>query len=128
LQVRKGRLLQRSKKELRTSKLPPNQKIRIITILHQFRDKAARAVPDVGQLTRENCDAINELWERIKNIEVPSLVEQLETNHPFRAELDDGILRLLGIENAKQRTLLAAIFRRGAYVAIEALKQTMGAE
>jgi predicted ArsR family transcriptional regulator len=36
LQVREGRLLQRSKEELRTSKLPPNPKITIITILHQL--------------------------------------------------------------------------------------------
>jgi hypothetical protein len=34
-----------AKKQKRTArlKLPPNQKIRIITILHQFRDKPARA-------------------------------------------------------------------------------------
>lgn len=47
MQVREGRLLQRSKEELRTSKLPQNQKIRIITILHQFRDKHARELVTV---------------------------------------------------------------------------------
>jgi len=33
---------QESRKQMHTSKLPPNPKTRIITILHQFRDKAAR--------------------------------------------------------------------------------------
>ena len=37
----KGGYCKEAKKELQTSKLPPNQKIRIITILHQFRDKPA---------------------------------------------------------------------------------------
>jgi hypothetical protein len=35
--------LQRDKEELHASNLPPNQKIRLITTLHQLRDKAARA-------------------------------------------------------------------------------------
>jgi hypothetical protein len=83
-------------------------------------------IPDVGKLSQDNCDAINVLWERIKNIQAPSLIEQLETNHPFRAELDDGILKLLGIEDSQQRTLMADRFRRGAYVAIDTLKRTMG--
>jgi hypothetical protein len=30
------------RERLNSSNLPPNQKIRVITILHQFRDKAAR--------------------------------------------------------------------------------------
>ncbi len=38
----KGGYCKEAKKELWTSKLPSNQKIRILTILHQFRDKAAR--------------------------------------------------------------------------------------
>ena len=42
LQVREGRLLQRNKEELCAPKLPPNPKIRITTILDQFRDKPAR--------------------------------------------------------------------------------------
>jgi hypothetical protein len=46
LQVREGRILQRSKEELRASKLPPNQKIRIITILHQLFNPPARAAGD----------------------------------------------------------------------------------
>ncbi|NIO36424.1 hypothetical protein GTO27_01830 [Candidatus Bathyarchaeota archaeon] len=84
-------------------------------------------VPDIGQLTQEQCNMINQLWEKIRNIEVPSLIEQLESNHPFRAELDDGVLRILvlGISNAEQRTSLANIFRRGAYTAIKALQRTM---
>ena len=82
-------------------------------------------VPDVGQLTQEQCNMINQLWEKIRNIEVPSLIEQLESNHPFRAELDDGILQILGISNAERRTFLTNIFRRGAYTAIKALQHTM---
>ena len=40
---------QEDRKHVYTSKLPPNQKIRLVTILHQFRDKAARAkFADIG--------------------------------------------------------------------------------
>jgi hypothetical protein len=38
----KGGYCKRSKKELRTSKLPPNPKIRIMTILHQLFNPPAR--------------------------------------------------------------------------------------
>lgn len=82
-------------------------------------------VPDVGQLTQEQCNMIDQLWEKIRNVEVPSLIEQLESNHPFRAELDDGLLQILGISSAEQRTSLADIFRRGAHTAIRALQRTM---
>jgi hypothetical protein len=83
-------------------------------------------VPDIGQLTSEQCNMINELWEKIKSIEVPSLIDQLESNHPFRAELDDGILRILGIKGSEHRTSAAYVFRRGVYAAIKALQNTMG--
>jgi hypothetical protein len=82
-------------------------------------------VPDVGRITQEQRDMIDQLWEKIRNIEAPSLFEQLESNHPFRTELDDGILQILGISNMEQRTSLANTFRRGAHTAIKTLQQTM---
>ena len=43
---------QEGQKQMHTSKLPPNPKTRIITILRQFRDKAARVRSDnVGRMT-----------------------------------------------------------------------------
>jgi hypothetical protein len=83
-------------------------------------------VPDITQLTPQQCKKINDLWEKIKNVEVPSLIDQLESNHPFRTELDDGLLLILGISDVRQRTALASVFRRGAYTAIRALQDTMG--
>jgi hypothetical protein len=82
-------------------------------------------VPDVGQLTQEQRHRINQLWERISKIEVPSLIEQLECNHPFRVELDNGLLQILGISDPERRESLATIFRRGIYTAIKALQDTM---
>lgn len=82
-------------------------------------------VPDVGQITKEQHHMINQLWEKIRNIEVPSLIDQLESNHPFRTELDNGILQILGISDLERRTFLANIFRRGVYAAIKALQNTM---
>jgi len=38
---------------MHASKLPPNPKIGIMTILHQFRDRAARGRPDVDSTTLE---------------------------------------------------------------------------
>jgi len=82
-------------------------------------------VPDVSRLTQKQRNMINQLWEKIRNMEVPSLIEQLETNHPFRAELDDGILQILGISDAEKRASLTNIFRRGVSTAIKALQRTM---
>jgi hypothetical protein len=82
-------------------------------------------VPDLTQLTSQQCKMIDDLWEKIKDIEVPSLIDQLESNHPFRTELDDGLLLIMGISDPKQRAVLASIFRRGAYSAIRALRDTM---
>jgi len=53
LQVREGRILQTSQEELRSRKLSPNtKKERIKTILHQFRNKHARALISVTEVTR----------------------------------------------------------------------------
>jgi DNA-binding Lrp family transcriptional regulator len=50
LQIRERRLLQRNKEELRASNLPPNPKIRIITTLHQLRDKPARQLKQFSKI------------------------------------------------------------------------------
>jgi hypothetical protein len=38
---------QEDQKQMHTSNLPPNPKTRLTTILHQFRDKAARANSEI---------------------------------------------------------------------------------
>ncbi len=60
-------------------------------------------VPDLRHLSKEKCKQIDELWEKLKSINVPSLLEQLEGSHPFRLELDDGLLQILGIDDQEQK-------------------------
>ena len=41
------------------------------------------------------------LFDRVSKASLPSLLEQLRTNHPVRAEIDEVVLRLLGIPETK---------------------------
>ncbi len=82
-------------------------------------------VPDLSHLTAQSKLDIENLWNRLRSLKVPSLVEQLEGSHPFRTELDDGLLRILGISDEEQRGKMISAFRKGALTVIKSLQQTM---
>jgi type I restriction-modification system DNA methylase subunit len=69
-------------------------------------------VPDLSKLTQTDCDSIEELWQKISRTQVPSLVEQLRDGNAFRRELDEGMLRILGISDQQERERLSNIFQR----------------
>ena len=83
-------------------------------------------VPDVSNLSEEDSKAIENLWRKVSKMEVPSLVSQLAGPSTFREELDDGLLKILGISNQEERRRMASLFQKGAYSAIQALSKTMG--
>ncbi len=82
-------------------------------------------VPDVSKLTEKDFQAIEALWEKLSKRKVPSLLEQLESPASFRLELDDGVLRILGISDPAERLHMVERFQNGAYSAIKALANTM---
>jgi len=82
-------------------------------------------VPDLTKLTETDRSFVEELWERVSKIEVTSLIDQLREGVPFRRELDEGLLKLLGVSDKQERSRLATSFEKGAYAAINALLQSM---
>lgn len=85
-------------------------------------------VPDFSKLTQDDYNAVDELWQKVSKIEVPSLLEQLSTHSTFRMDLDEGLLKILGISDAPERRRLAEIFQKGAYAAIHALSLSMSGD
>ena len=82
-------------------------------------------VPDVSNLSEEDNEAIENLWQKVSRMEVPSLVKQLANPSSFRKELDDGLLKILGISDQEERHRMATLFQKGAYSAIDTLSKTM---
>ena len=80
--------------------------------------------PDTTAFSERDWTLVEELYDALKNLQWPSLVEQLK-DHQIRRDLDDGMLRLLGIEDARRREQIGRTIRRGVEVAINALQETM---
>ena len=82
-------------------------------------------IPDMNRLSGEDWALVGDLWKAVSQIRLVSLFDQLRTDNSFRAKLDDGILRLLGVLRDDDRAKIATIVRTGILEAILALKQTM---
>jgi hypothetical protein len=83
-------------------------------------------LPDPSALSSEDWALVDRLWDRVGRVRLKSLTEQLGDGDPFREQLDDGLLELVGIATQPERTRLAVSFRRGAFGAIRALRGAMG--
>ncbi|GIU71840.1 MAG: hypothetical protein KatS3mg003_1319 [Candidatus Nitrosocaldaceae archaeon] len=65
---------------------------------------------DVKSLSKENIEDLLTLFDRIKDIEFPSILEQLENRFEYRVELDKTILKILGFTNREINELLPKIY------------------
>jgi hypothetical protein len=54
-------------------------------------------VPDIKQLTEYEKDELTTLFDKICDVEMPSILEQLTTRNPIRREIDELFMRILGI-------------------------------
>ncbi len=50
------------------------------------------------KLSKSEKDLILKTFEDVKDVELPSILEQLKTKHPIRKEIDESILKVLGVE------------------------------
>ena len=82
-------------------------------------------VPDISKLAEKDHEAIGDLWQKLSQHKVPSLLEQLASPASFRDELDDGLLGILGISDPVEQRQMVMRFQKGAYSAINALANTM---
>lgn len=85
-------------------------------------------VPDLSTLTPKQCEAIESLWDELRDVEVDSLVKQLKSPDAFRRRLDEGLLEILGVSNSHDRRRIANAFEAGILAAINALSKTMSSE
>ena len=61
-------------------------------------DISCAYLPVVDRLTDSQISQLNDLWERLKNKEFPSLLEQFNTTNPLRLTLDRTIFEIFGIK------------------------------
>jgi len=69
-------------------------------------------------LSKKEIKELLDLFDKIKNIEFPSIIEQLETKFPARVNLDTTILRILGLTNEEINEWLPKIYN----IIVEELK------
>ncbi len=50
------------------------------------------------KLNKNEKELILKIFEEVKDIELPSILEQLKTKHPIRRKIDESILKVLGVE------------------------------
>ena len=82
------------------------------------------AVVQIGSLTKEKRAELLRLFDEISNVELPNLLEQLETSHPIRTRIDHAILSALGVTNGRIDSITREL-HSGLYSEITALKTMM---
>lgn len=61
-------------------------------------DISCVCLPVIDRLTDSQISQLNDLWEKLKNNEFPSLLEQFNTINPLRLTLDRTIFEIFGIK------------------------------
>ena len=64
----------------------------------QEHDISCAYLPVIDRLTDSQISQLNDLWERLKDKEFPSLLEQFNTTNPLRLTLDRTIFEIFGIK------------------------------
>jgi len=65
---------------------------------------------DPRKLTKSEVDDLIELYDKIKDVAFPSILQQLKTKHPTRVELDMKILNILGFNKRESRKILEHLY------------------
>ena len=83
--------------------------------------------PDPVKLSEEQWREIDECWDTLSGMEVPSLLEQLQKGNKVREQIDTTLLQLLGVSKGDAR-LLSKELQSGVLAAIDLLRKTIGYE
>jgi hypothetical protein len=81
--------------------------------------------PDLLRLDDEKKKQFLDLFEKLRKIDFPSLIQQLETGFQARIELDDAFMKVLGVAKEVERKRMGDSLRRAALAQIRSLKTTM---
>ncbi|MEM3333604.1 MAG: hypothetical protein QW745_05295 [Thermoplasmata archaeon] len=68
-------------------------------------------VPDIKKLNEKELKSILDLFDKLRDVKFPSIVNQLETNFKERVELDTLFLRLFGFSEKEIRDWLPKLYR-----------------
>lgn len=71
---------------------------------HQFR------ILDIEKLSPKEKEILINLFEKLKKVEFPSIIEQLENNFWARIEIDKTILKILGFDERKINKMLSITY------------------
>jgi len=67
-------------------------------------------IPDVDKFSKKEIDKLLLLFDEIKNVEFPSIVEQIEKRFPQRVKMDIAILEVLGYKKVEISELLPELY------------------
>jgi hypothetical protein len=65
---------------------------------------------DSKRLSEKDLKRLNELFEELKEVEFPSIVEQLEKRHWARLKLDETVLSIIGFSNEEINEWLPKVY------------------
>lgn len=82
-------------------------------------------IPDFDALSQKDWEGVDNLWNELDQVQLPSLLDQVKGVHSYRVRLDDGILELLGVGDSERRKEIGSVVRAGLLDVIQALKRTM---
>lgn len=83
-------------------------------------------IPDFHTFSRAMWEKSEKLWKTVSRLRASSLLDQLSSDSPFRTELDNGLLDLIGISDEVVRRVTGETVRAGVRAAILALRESMG--
>jgi len=85
-------------------------------------------MPDFSRLTPDERAELLRFFERVKDVELPPLLQQLEEGFWVRKELDDRFLELAGFLDAERRAKFAQEVRSAASSALHRMLEAMAAD
>jgi len=65
---------------------------------------------NIEGLTRKDVDLLVKIFDKLKNVKFPSILEQLENRFWARVELDKTILKVLGFSNKEINEWLPRVY------------------
>ncbi|MCX6800616.1 MAG: N-6 DNA methylase [Candidatus Diapherotrites archaeon] len=80
---------------------------------------------NLDKLTKTDKEKLDNLYEKIKDTQFPSLIEQLKTKNSIRKQIDTTFLSILGMNKAEAESLLEELYP-AIYKELVKLKGVMG--
>jgi len=66
--------------------------------------------PNLRLLTPQERKSLIDIFEKVKKVEFPSILEQLKNRYPLRVEIDRAVLKVLGFDGAEINSILVYLY------------------